>query len=303
MTELSPCVFLDRDGTMNEDVGYLDRLERLVLYPACIDAVRLLNRAGFLVAVVTNQAGRRAGVATAEDFVKEAPRPHRRAVPARDARRIDGFYYCPHLPTAAVAAYRRECDCRKPQPGLRPAGRARARRRISRARLLWATGGGDVEMGSHGRRAHGRSCRTGYGTDRRGASARQGSAADAGCRSPSCRPRCWILVPRRHREQEGTSEASEADDGRPISSTRGSRVPRETVGRAERSCSPTAASTCSTWATPGTSRAPERTATRSWWRSTTTPWWCGSEGRRTAHPARGTTARSWSRRSASLTTS
>ena len=54
---MRPAVFLDRDGTINEDVGYLDRVERLTLFPYSIDAVRLLNSAGFCVVVVTNQRG------------------------------------------------------------------------------------------------------------------------------------------------------------------------------------------------------------------------------------------------------
>ena len=68
---LHPAVFLDRDGTMIEDVGYLDRLERLKLFPYTIDAVRLLNRAGFRVAVVTSQNGVANGVLT-EEFLGEA---------------------------------------------------------------------------------------------------------------------------------------------------------------------------------------------------------------------------------------
>jgi D-glycero-D-manno-heptose 1,7-bisphosphate phosphatase len=116
MSPTSPCVFLDRDGTINEDVGYLDRIGRLVLYPACIDAVRLLNRAGFLVAVVTNQAGVAHGL-YGEEFVRELHRHIAGRFEAGGAK-IDGFYYCPHLSTAPVAAYRLECDCRKPRPGL-----------------------------------------------------------------------------------------------------------------------------------------------------------------------------------------
>jgi len=112
----SPCVFFDRDGTLNEDVGYLDRLERLVLYPDCIDAVRLLKRAGYVVVVVTNQAGVAHGL-YGEDTVREI---HRHMAARFEAGRaaIDGFYYCPHLAEAPVAAYRRDCDCRKPRPGL-----------------------------------------------------------------------------------------------------------------------------------------------------------------------------------------
>ena len=112
----SPCVFLDRDGTLNEDVGYLDRLERLVLFPDSVDAVRLLKQAGYLVAVVTNQAGVAQGL-----FGEETVRAiHRHMAERFEAGRapIDGFYYCPHLVDAPVAAYRRACDCRKPLPGL-----------------------------------------------------------------------------------------------------------------------------------------------------------------------------------------
>ncbi len=111
-----PCVFFDRDGTLNEDVGYLDRLERLVLYPDCIDGVRLLKRAGYLVAVVTNQAGVAYGL-YGEDTVRDIHR-HMAARFEAGGAAIDGFYYCPHLVEATVPAYRVACDCRKPLPGL-----------------------------------------------------------------------------------------------------------------------------------------------------------------------------------------
>ena len=68
---MSRAVFLDRDGTMIEDVGYLDRLQRLKLFPYTVDAIRLLNRAGFKIVVVTSQAGIANGVIT-EAFVNEA---------------------------------------------------------------------------------------------------------------------------------------------------------------------------------------------------------------------------------------
>jgi D-glycero-D-manno-heptose 1,7-bisphosphate phosphatase len=113
---VSRAVFLDRDGTMIEDVGYLDRLERLVLFPYTIDAIRLLNRAGFKIVIVTSQAGVANGI-VAETFVKEAHEFIGGKVEAAGGR-IDGYYYCPHLPTAAVEKYRRECECRKPKPGM-----------------------------------------------------------------------------------------------------------------------------------------------------------------------------------------
>jgi histidinol-phosphate phosphatase family protein len=109
-------VFLDRDGTINEDVGHLDRLERLTLFPYAIDAVRLLNRAGFPVVVVTNQGGVAAGLVD-EGFVLELHEVLRRRFEAGGAT-IERFYHCPHDPDAAVEAYRRPCECRKPAPGM-----------------------------------------------------------------------------------------------------------------------------------------------------------------------------------------
>ena len=113
---MRPAVFLDRDGTINEDVGYLDRLERLTLFPWSIDAVRLLNSAGFCVVVVTNQRGVATGfisetfVYTVHDVLTERFRT--------GGARIERFYHCPHDPHAPIEQYRRDCTCRKPRPGL-----------------------------------------------------------------------------------------------------------------------------------------------------------------------------------------
>ena len=109
-------MFLDRDGTINEDVGYLDRLERLTLFPYSIDAVRLLNGAGFCVVVVTNQRGVATGLIsetflhTVHDVLTEQFR--------RGGALIERFYHCPHDPHAPIEQYRRDCTCRKPKPGL-----------------------------------------------------------------------------------------------------------------------------------------------------------------------------------------
>ncbi len=109
-------MFLDRDGTINEDVGYLDRLERLALFPFSIDAVRLLNLAGFPVVVVTNQGGVAAGLVD-DTFVLDVHEAIGRRFEAGGAT-IERFYHCPHDPDAVVEAYRRDCDCRKPGPGM-----------------------------------------------------------------------------------------------------------------------------------------------------------------------------------------
>ncbi len=113
---MQPAVFLDRDGTLIDEVGYLDRLDRMRLFPWSIDAVRLLNRAGFTVVVVSNQAGVARGFFT-EAFVQEVRREIDARVAAAGAR-IDGWYYGPHHPDAALPQYRRQCECRKPQPGM-----------------------------------------------------------------------------------------------------------------------------------------------------------------------------------------
>lgn len=113
---MRPAIFLDRDGTLNEDVGYLDRFERLALFPWSLDAVRLLRRAGYSVVVVTNQGGVARGF-VAESFVADVRRFIERRL-ADIGERLDGHYHCPHEPHATVAAYRRVCDCRKPLPGL-----------------------------------------------------------------------------------------------------------------------------------------------------------------------------------------
>lgn len=107
---------LDRDGTLIEEVGYLDRLERIRLFPYSVDAVRLLNRAGYAVIVVTNQAGVARGYFD-EPFVEETHRTIT-ATLADGGAHVDAFYYCPHHPDGEVTTYRASCDCRKPQPGM-----------------------------------------------------------------------------------------------------------------------------------------------------------------------------------------
>ena len=112
----APAVFLDRDGTLIEDVGYVDRLDRLRLYPWSIEAVRLLRRAGYAAVIVTNQAGVARGM-IAEQIVLDA-RDHIQDALGQVGERLDGHYHCPHLHDAAVAAYRARCECHKPAPGM-----------------------------------------------------------------------------------------------------------------------------------------------------------------------------------------
>ena len=113
---MTPAVFLDRDGTLIEEVGYLDRIDRIALFPWSVDAVKLLNRAGFRVVIVTNQSGVARGmfderfVGDAHDFIDARLR--------EGGATIDRFYYCPHHPDAPIEAYRQRCECRKPRVGM-----------------------------------------------------------------------------------------------------------------------------------------------------------------------------------------
>src|SRR5258705_10233438 len=101
---MTRAVFLDRDGTLIEESGYLDRLERLVFFPFSVDAVRVLNRAGFAVVVITNQAGIARGIVK-ESFVAEAHRHIADRLEAGGARG-DRLYYWPPYPRGGGAGYR-----------------------------------------------------------------------------------------------------------------------------------------------------------------------------------------------------
>lgn len=109
-------VFLDRDGTLIEEVHYLAAPEQVRLIPGAVEAVRKLNNAGMLVVVVTNQAGVARGYFP-ESNVAEV-HVYLSALLAQHGARIDAYYYCPHHPTEGVGRYRVDCDCRKPKPGL-----------------------------------------------------------------------------------------------------------------------------------------------------------------------------------------
>jgi D-glycero-D-manno-heptose 1,7-bisphosphate phosphatase len=111
-----PAVFMDRDGTLSHEVGYVNHVSRFRLYPWAVDAVRLANASGFLAVVVTNQAGVARGYFP-ETVIHEVHASLVASMTAGDAR-LDGIYFCPHHPSAGEPPYRKDCDCRKPKPGL-----------------------------------------------------------------------------------------------------------------------------------------------------------------------------------------
>ncbi len=109
-------VFLDRDGTIVEECGYLNRLDRLTLFPWTVDALRLIKRAGFAAVVITNQAAVGRGIID-EPFVHAVHREIDRRLDGTGGG-IDRYYYCPHFPESKIERYRQECLCRKPAPGM-----------------------------------------------------------------------------------------------------------------------------------------------------------------------------------------
>jgi D-glycero-D-manno-heptose 1,7-bisphosphate phosphatase len=111
-----PAVFIDRDGTLTEEVGYVNHPSRLRLLPRSAEAIRRLNRAGIAAVVATNQAGIARGYFS-EDVMHAV---HERLVEQlkHAGAHLDGLYVCPHHPTEGVAPFRADCDCRKPKPGL-----------------------------------------------------------------------------------------------------------------------------------------------------------------------------------------
>lgn len=109
-------VFFDRDGTLNVDKDYLYRIEEFEWMEDAPQAIRWANQKGFLVIVVTNQSGVARGYFTEDDVLRLHEWMNEDLV--RAGAHIDAFYYCPHLPNGRVDAYAKECNCRKPKPGL-----------------------------------------------------------------------------------------------------------------------------------------------------------------------------------------
>lgn len=109
-------VFFDRDGVLNEEVGYLWKVEEFIWINGARDAIKLCNEHGILTVVVTNQSGIARGLYTAQDV--EIIHAFMQRSLAEVGAHIDAFYYCPHHPEGKVEEFRIVCDCRKPKPGM-----------------------------------------------------------------------------------------------------------------------------------------------------------------------------------------
>lgn len=109
-------VFLDRDGTINEEVEYLHKPTDLVILTGVSDALRRLKEHGFKLVVVTNQAGVARGYYGEEDVV--SLHEYLNKLLLKEGAGIDRFFYCPHHPVHGIGKYGRECHCRKPETGM-----------------------------------------------------------------------------------------------------------------------------------------------------------------------------------------
>ena len=113
---LRPAVFLDRDGVINREGGYVHNVDEFHFIDGVFDACLEMSKAGYRLIVITNQAGIARGYYTEDDF------HHLTEWMLNEFRKhgieIDGVYYCPHHPVHGVGDYRRDCDCRKPAPGM-----------------------------------------------------------------------------------------------------------------------------------------------------------------------------------------
>jgi len=109
-------VFLDRDGTIIEDTGYISSPEQVKFIPGAIEAIKMLKDAGYKVVIISNQAGVARGLIT-EDMLQTIDKTLHKWI-LNGGTHLDGAYYCPHHPEHGVYPYRQVCECRKPHTGL-----------------------------------------------------------------------------------------------------------------------------------------------------------------------------------------
>lgn len=109
-------VFIDRDGTISEEVGYVNHPSRFQIFPYAAAAIKLLNNHGWLAVLITNQAGVARGYFP-EEMIQTIHGDLRRNLEESGAR-VDAIYYCAHHPSVGEPPYRQDCECRKPKPGL-----------------------------------------------------------------------------------------------------------------------------------------------------------------------------------------
>nr|WP_154599816.1 MULTISPECIES: D-glycero-beta-D-manno-heptose 1,7-bisphosphate 7-phosphatase [Providencia] len=111
-----PAIFLDRDGTINIDHGYVHQIDDFEFIEGSIEAMIELKKMGYALVVVTNQSGIGRGIYTEDQFMTLTEWMDWSL--ADRGVDLDGIYFCPHHPDATVEEYKQECNCRKPKPGM-----------------------------------------------------------------------------------------------------------------------------------------------------------------------------------------
>lgn len=113
---MRPAAFLDRDGVINLDRAYVHQWSEFEFVPGAVDAMRRLREAGYVLIVVTNQSGLARGMYTEAQF--QALTTQMRVALAEAGAEVEAVYHCPHHPKGKVPELARDCDCRKPEPGM-----------------------------------------------------------------------------------------------------------------------------------------------------------------------------------------
>lgn len=111
-----PAIFMDRDGTINEQRGYINHLSRFKILPGVPEAIRLLNENNYLVIVITNQSGIARGYFPIE--LLDDIHAYMNDSLKKDGAEIDAIFFCPHYPGSRFKEYAIDCDCRKPNTGM-----------------------------------------------------------------------------------------------------------------------------------------------------------------------------------------
>jgi len=113
---MKKAVFLDRDGTINEEMGYINHISRFNIFDFVPDAIKILNECGFLIFVVTNQSGMARGYF--DEKLLHAVHAALISEVEKKKATIEKIYFCPHHPGEGNQKYRIDCNCRKPKPGM-----------------------------------------------------------------------------------------------------------------------------------------------------------------------------------------
>lgn len=111
-----PAIFIDRDGTINEQMGYINHLSRFNILPGVPEAIKLLNENNYLVIIVTNQSGIARGYFPLE--LVEEIHTYMKDSLTKEGAKIDAVFFCPHYPGSRLKEYDIACDCRKPNTGM-----------------------------------------------------------------------------------------------------------------------------------------------------------------------------------------